>query len=182
MGVKTGSCIVGMVRDGQVYMAADSLAVDSSGTRVELAHPKVFKVGEALVGVVGSLRVGQVCQAMAKGEVPSFDEPEEFVAWFVETLAGELDSAEGVGSDTEWVALVGYRGHLYVVQQDFAWYEPKGGFAAEGAGSDAAWAVLWLLKDAEWCLSEPKDLLELAITAAKARNCRVGGEVFSAST
>lgn len=179
MVLKAGSCVAAMARDGRVWMAADSLAVDSSGTRAEVMAPKVFRVGEAIVGVVGSIRVAQIIRRTLAEHRPD-QTGEEFLDWLAETLAGEFESAGGVSDQTEWVALVGTEGRLFVLQSDFSWYEPVEGYWAEGAGADAAWAVLWLVSLGKLDLG-PREAVELAVYAAMSRNVRVGGEVVTAA-
>lgn len=177
MPLKVGSCVAGYVdrRQRCVYLAADSLAVDSAGTRAELATPKLFAWQNNAVGIVGSLRVAQVFRRVLEEHEPPYA-GEELMAWLAETLSAELESAGGVSDQTEWAALVASAGRLFVLQSDFSWYEPVDGFWAEGAGADAAWAVLWL----GWLgylTCKPEELVTWAIRAAMMRNCRVGGEV-----
>lgn len=171
-----GSCIVGYVDrpHRMVYLAADSLAVDSSGTRAELATPKLFAWRGNALGVVGSLRAAQVMRRALEEHRPTCT-GEAFLDWLAETLVGEFDAA-GLSSQTDWTALVATQGRLFVLQSDFSWYEPADGIWAEGAGADAAWAVLWL----GWLgyLScSPRELVTWAVRAAMMRNCHVGGEV-----
>lgn len=175
---KTGSCIVAYSAEGRVYMAADSLAVDSAGTQVELADPKILHAGTAAVGSVGSLRIHRLVERVLR-ENPCDEEERAFVEWLVESLAGEMDSAGGAETGEDWALLVGSAGRVYVVQHDFSWYSPEVGFEAEGCGADAAWAVLWLGWLGKLDLP-PAELVRLAVYAAMSRNCRVGGRVVTA--
>lgn len=178
--VKSSSCVAAY-RDesGRIYLAADSQAIDSSGTREEIAQPKILLHEGAAVAIVGSLRVAQIMGRLLREQEPQAQGP-ALMEWLAEALAAELEAAEGVDAETEWLAVVASDSRLFVLQRDFSWYEPTLPFLAEGAGADAAWAVLWLLHLGLLSLP-PQEAVRWAIYAAMTRNSRVGGEVHTAT-
>lgn len=179
--VKRASCVVAYrdEQSGRIHLAADSQAIDSSGTREEIAQSKILLHGGVAVAVVGSLRVAQIVGRLLREQEPQAQGP-ALMEWLAETLAAELEAAEGVDAETEWLAIVASDSRLFVLQRDFSWYEPVLPFVAEGAGADAAWAVLWLLYLGLLSLP-PQEAVRWAIHAAMTRNSRVGGEVHTAT-
>lgn len=54
------TCVVGYVHDGAVYMVADSAGVAGSGAYVLRRDPKIFRLGDFLIGYTSSFRMGQL--------------------------------------------------------------------------------------------------------------------------
>jgi ATP-dependent protease HslVU (ClpYQ) peptidase subunit len=158
-----GTCIVGVVHGGHVWMGCDSMA-SSEYIKTEMRVPKVFRVGEMLVGVCGSLRVRDIVEFVS---LPARLESETsdrafLVTQYIPTLrsslkdAGVLDSEEVDAFDGGM--LIGYRGRLYQLYADFAVMEQERW--AIGSGSDFALGSLYS------STGEPKARIKKALEAA----------------
>lgn len=145
------TCIVGMVDRGTVYIGGDSASVAGWTSRVTRL-PKVFRRGPFLIGYTTSFRMGQLLQHML--QVPLQKERDGAAAalghanmrFMVTTFAEsvrQLLKERGVAkieanAESGGQFLVGYRGHLYSVQQDFQVNEMADGFDAVGSGAEYA--------------------------------------------
>ncbi|HEY3997949.1 MAG TPA: hypothetical protein VGO93_03735, partial [Candidatus Xenobia bacterium] len=118
------TCIVSVVQDKVVYMAADSAAV--SGVDLQLrADQKVFRRGPFLIGFTTSFRMGQILRYHL--EVPA--RPKEMtVRRYMSTTF--LDRVRDCLKAGGWAArnnereeggafIVGYRGRLFRVEDDY---------------------------------------------------------------
>jgi ATP-dependent protease HslVU (ClpYQ) peptidase subunit len=140
-----GTCIVGIAHKGVVWMGCDSMA-STDYHKARMRAPKIFRVGDMLVGVCGSLRARDVVETVA---LPSRAESETndrdyLVRSYIPALrtamkdAGVLSTDDGV-DDFNGGMLVGYRGRVYQVFADFAlmehaeWATGSGGEYALGS-------------------------------------------------
>jgi ATP-dependent protease HslVU (ClpYQ) peptidase subunit len=147
------TCIVGLVQEGSVYMGGDSAAV--SGLDLNLsAMPKVFVNGAFLMGYTSSFRMGQLLQY-------AFSPPERGLtqnlhAYMVTTFVdGVRDCLKAGGyarkHDEEEEGgqfLIGYSGHLFVIEMDYQVHESKDGYAAVGCGANIALGAMHVSSDA----------------------------------
>lgn len=157
------TCIVGIAQDGKVYMGADSMSSDGYDHRVT-ALRKIFRVGEFLIGYTSSFRMGQILQyhLEVRGQQDGESDERYMVVAFVEAVRSSLknkgymriDSNEETGG----TFLVGYRGTLYTVYNDFQINHYQSGMAVCGAGEDYALATLVALHD--W---KPEDRIRRAL-------------------
>lgn len=141
------TCIVGLVDKRNVYIGGDSASVAGWTSRVTRL-PKVFRRGPFLIGYTTSFRMGQLLQhalvVPLQGE--ERDDMRFMVTVFVECVRTLLKD-KGVAkvesnAESGGQFLVGYRGHLYSVQQDFQVNEMADGFDAVGSGSEYALGAL----------------------------------------
>lgn len=146
------TCVVGVVKDGIVYMGADS--AESAGWSIRDTDQKIFKVGEFLIGQSGSVRAGQLVQYMMSVERQSArtDDMCYMVMVFAEsvrTVQKEHGKAniESNKEDSNLELLIGYRGNLYRLYGDYTIRSCKNGFDAIGSGGDFAVGVLAALSD-----------------------------------
>lgn len=144
------TCIIGLVHNDKVYIGADSAAV--SGWQVRATNlDKVFRRGPFLIAYTNSFRMGQILQYHL--EVQSQDgEPdiEYMVRHFVDavrTCFKELGFAKVENNEESGgMFLVGYRGHLYAIEDDFQVNEMTDGFDAWGCGKEYALGVMKALE------------------------------------
>jgi ATP-dependent protease HslVU (ClpYQ) peptidase subunit len=141
------TCIVGLVDKKNVYIGGDSASVAGWTSRITKL-PKVFRRGPFLIGYTTSFRMGQLLQHALT--VPSQgaerDDMRFMVTTFVECVRALLKD-KGVAkvesnAESGGQFLVGYRGRLYSVQQDFQVNEMADGFDAVGSGSEYALGAL----------------------------------------
>ena len=141
------TCIVGLVAKNNVYIGADSASVAGWTSRVTRL-PKVFRRGPFLMGYTTSFRMGQLLQhsLMVPPQGEERDDMRFMVTTFVECVRMLLKE-RGVAkieanSESGGQFLVGYRGRLYSVQQDFQVNEMADGFDAVGSGAEYALGAL----------------------------------------
>lgn len=161
------TCIVGVEYQGKVYIGGDSAASDGWQTRA-IAHPKIFRLGEFVIGYTTSFRMGQLLQyklALTPQQENQADDV-YLVVEFAERVRSLLREHGFARVDSNQEAggffLMGYRGRLYTVQDDYSILTYRDGFAAVGCGGHYALAALKALED----LPPKKRLLKsLQITA-----------------
>lgn len=137
------TCIVGVVHKDAIYMGGDSAAV--GGLRIETrADAKVFVNGPMIFGFTSSFRMGQLLQYALK--VPAHPADKADMAYLVTDF---MDAVREVYRSNGFMGkvgeredggtfLLGYRGALYAVQDDFQVGRVLHPFAAVGCGADIA--------------------------------------------
>jgi ATP-dependent protease HslVU (ClpYQ) peptidase subunit len=136
------TCIVGLEHDGTVIIGGDAAAVED--TRItRYTDPKVFTVGEYLIGYCDSFRMGQLLQYRLK--VPrqiTDDDMSHMCTVFVDACrklfhqGGFAKSSDN--EDSGGVFLVGYRGALYCIDEDDHVGRSAHGYEAIGCGEEFA--------------------------------------------
>jgi ATP-dependent protease HslVU (ClpYQ) peptidase subunit len=171
------TCIVGVVDDLGVVVGADSIAV-SNWTMTIRADPKVFRLGEFLIGFCGSYRIGQ---AIRYGFKPPKSrrgtDPHEYMATaFIDSLRERFRDAGCMGKenhrDDGGTILVGFRGRLFRIDADFQVGESLCGHAAIGMGEEIALGALWAVRTLQPNIGTEL-LVELALRAAEKNNAGV---------
>jgi ATP-dependent protease HslVU (ClpYQ) peptidase subunit len=141
------TCVVGLIQGADVYMGSDSLGTGECSANL-LKNPKVFRKGGFMIGFTTSYRFGQIVQyAFAP---PSLDDHiqldtlEYMVRLFVPSLHEALREAgwerheKDEGNITGGNLLVGVRGRLFEIQNDFGVLEDSAPYAAIGCGRSVA--------------------------------------------
>ena len=157
------TCVIGLVHRRRIYMGADSAATGNRFMRTT-SLPKGFQAGEHLIGYCGSFRMGQVLQhCLASPEHP----PGEAVDTYMVTRFVE---AVRVAFKANWVPpadeqkergghfLVGYRGRLFSVNNDFHVGDMHDGFDCIGSGAPVALGAMKALENLA-----PKERIERAL-------------------
>lgn len=165
------TCIVGVVgSDGAVYLGGDSAAVDTEGFGLTVrTDAKVFRNGVYIIGFADSFRSGQLLRHAfdPPAPPPGCDVHAFMVTTFTDSLRACLQ-AGGVAaknSDVETGAtlLVGVRGHLFTVGEDYDIGEAADGWDAIGCGAPTALGALY----ASRVFLAPKQRLRVALEAAE---------------
>jgi ATP-dependent protease HslVU (ClpYQ) peptidase subunit len=147
------TCIVACVENGAVHMAADSGASAWGYTDCQVRRdPKVFKLGEAVIGFTSSWRMGQILRYDFKlPDIPEHCDLHEYmVRIFVPKLrevakaAGGLTTKEGVEQLGRF--LFGLRGRLFYVDIDFQVGEMLTDYLSVGSGAEVAHGALFATK------------------------------------
>lgn len=159
-----GTCIVGIAHKGVVWMGCDSMA---SGEYVKAAirEPKVFRTGEMLIGVCGTVRVRDVVEFTAPPErTESITNDREYlVRSYIPALraafrdAGTLSTDDGV-EEFGGAMLLAYRGALYEMCYEFSLMERAEW--AVGSGSEYALGSLFSTS------GDPQKRIRTALQAA----------------
>ncbi len=170
------TCIVGLVDKKTVYMASDS-EVSSSGISAAIRTKKIFKQGPYIIGVAGALRLSNLLQHEIEFPTPPTKNIERFMATvFSHDLAYQIKELRKMGSVTydllrESTALIGVRGHLFVVEEGYQVMELRYKYAAIGTGEQAANSSMFTSEKLNWT---PEQRVKTAVTAACefAEGCR----------
>lgn len=177
------TCIVGMVEDNAVWMAADSCGSD--GHRYAIREKsKLFEIGHdrhrLLVGVTGSFLMADYLRFRAD-IAPRNERSQDLDRWirttFVDAVraaadaAGELKNENGIKEIAGWI-LVGTEGRLFEVHQNLQVLEAQYWGSAIGSGMDVAHGSLWTTRSVR---DDAHARLVLALEAAEAVIATVRG-------
>jgi hypothetical protein len=157
------TCIVGMEYGGKVYMGADSASI-SGWDRNVTAMPKIFSLwseeepdrqrGKFLLGCAGSPRIAQILRYHLCIKSPTTIDNERYlVKEFIEPArwaiheygAAQVENAtEATSKNSKF--LLGFKGSLYLVDDDFQLTRFASGIAAVGVGDSYAMGAMLALK------------------------------------
>lgn len=164
------TCIAGLAEGGVVWVGADSCGTTNSNWYVLEANAKVFRKGDALFGVTGSPRIGQLIQYSMN--MPVFHGNDVDVETFEITQAirkclrdgGCNETNDGVDGFGGTIPM-GYRGKLFIINSDYGVVEPMEKYYAVGSGGPAALGSLYTTVG-----EDPLFRLETALLAAVETN------------
>lgn len=186
------TCIVGVIGNKQVILAADSLA-STAHTKEEVLTPKLIsletteiidnhmlnpvKIG---IGYTSSFRMGDILTY--NFSPPKIQKNQPLTEYMVKEFIPELIDCFDKHSFTRSVNavkeggcfLVAIKERLFIVQTDFSVLEPTTGYSAVGSGSDLA---LGSLHTSAMLIQDAKQAAELAVKAASQFCTSVGGAV-----
>lgn len=148
------TCIVGIVENGTVVLGGDSCGATTSngwlgGDQIVMQQPKVFTNGELVIGYTTSFRMGQLLRfSLAPPPAPSVDDVDRYI--HVDVLNairkcfadGGFGTVKDVRTEGGGTFLLGYRGRLFKVQEDFAVLESETSYDACGGGAAYALGAL----------------------------------------
>lgn len=166
------TCIVGLIdkKTKTVYMGGDSAGVGGLDIRSR-KDPKVFIRGPFIIGFTSSFRMGQILMADERFKIRAQKEEETnyhyMVSAFIPSVmdlfekGGFLEEEKKV--KTGGTFLVGYKGELYSIEDDFQVAENNDDFNACGCGENYALASLYSTKKRK--LSSAKRIYEALETA-----------------
>lgn len=162
------TCIVGIAHKGRVYMGANSCGSTSSSW-MHVTSAKLFRVDSRfMIGCCGSFRMIDLLHYSLEVD----DHPEDvsddafmrtiFVDCVRECLrdGGMLETRNGAEQIGNF--LVGYRGHLYEVQNDNSVLNLAGWGHAVGSGELSARGSLWTTRGSWDCRKRILEALEAA--------------------
>jgi len=182
------TCIVGLKRDGRVWIAGDSLAVSGTFKNVRL-DSKVFNVGEYVLGFTSSFRMGQILRYQTDLPPPMEQEMGDLDRFAVTQLIPRLRAAfhqngmmgkNEIGQDQVGQFLIGFRDRLWCVESDFQVSVPADSYYCIGSGAHIATGAMEVLTAAQG--TDPEKVVESAIMVAAKFNCGVGGPAVVVST
>lgn len=139
------TCIIGLEHEGSVYIGGDSAGVDNANNISTVSEPKVFQVEKFLIGYTSSFRMGQLLQygLVVDPQRPETKDLDYLVSAVVPILRVVLKDGGYVkvehNVETSGSFLIGYRGLLYHIQNDFSVLRHRNGLDAVGCG--AAYAI-----------------------------------------
>ena len=144
------TCIVGVIdQTGNVIMGGDSAGVDGHYNVVIRKDPKVFRVGDMLIGMTSSFRMGNLLRFHLTPPLhpDKMDTFEYMITQFIPAVRTCLKEGayitvkDGVESGGTW--LVGYRNRLFKIENDFQVAENTMTFESVGCGAPYAMGYMW---------------------------------------
>lgn len=142
------SCIVGVIDKGELWMGADSAASSNYEMHIR-PDQKMFRRGPMLIGFAGSFRVGQLMQYSFTMPVhqPELTNVDYFVSQFVPAFRTCCDAGgvlhPGDRDVTPTSFLIGYRGQLYQLEENFQIGQSAHKHDAIGCANHFALGSLW---------------------------------------
>jgi len=133
------TCIVGFARDGEVVIGGDSAGISNYDRRI-VAYPKVFKRTFFVIGYTSSFRMGQLLQYTLAVPLQKKEQTDhEFMCTtFIDAVKKCLKDGEYATKSNDVLTggtfLVGYRGNIYKVCDDFQVFKSTEGYEACGCG------------------------------------------------
>ena len=142
------TCIVGLVCNDNVFMGGDSQG-SGGGGKVALKNRKVFKNGAFLIGYTSSYRMGQLLQhsfsppAQKEGQDVFAYMTTDFINAVRDCMKSGGYSTNDKGEESGGDFLVGYKGRLFEIQDDYAVLESEHTFNSVGCGFAYAFGSLY---------------------------------------
>jgi ATP-dependent protease HslVU (ClpYQ) peptidase subunit len=141
------TAIVGLAADGEVHIGGDSAGVSGLSLTVR-SDPKVFRRGRYLFGFTTSFRMGQLLRYSLDAPKPAKRGLDAFMATaFVDALRDCLKRGGWARKENDREEggqfLVGVRGRLYTIHEDYQVAKAADGFTAVGCGYEIALGALF---------------------------------------
>ncbi len=136
------TCIVGLEFEGKVIIGGD---VQGTGWNSKVIHtqPKVFHKSGVAFGYTTSYRFGQVLEHGLKNPVIPED-GEEVYRWLVTVLVPDIaESLKAAAFEGGGNCLIGVKGQLWELQNDFSVLRSIRGYGAVGSGTEYALGSLF---------------------------------------
>lgn len=176
------TCIAAIIDNkGVGHIACDSLGSDLLSKRV-FTTPKIFVVGDMLIGFTGSYRIGQLLQYRL--QLPTARMGQELDEWlhvdFIDSVreillqngAMQVDNSVEL-ADSKFLVVVA--GRVFTIQEDLSLLESVDPFEAVGSGEMYARATMNALVQHK--VTKPERVLTEAIEAAAKYVPSVGGDI-----
>jgi len=163
------TCIVAIVGEsGKVIMGADSAGVGGYSIQDRI-DPKIYKVGKMLIGYTSSYRMGQLLgYSLNLPKHKKSMTTEQYMNTLFINEVRNCFAAGGfmtlnAGQEKGGTFIVGYRGRIFSVEDDYQIGETRENYASVGCGADIALGSLHTTEDMD-ILS--LDRLSLSLKAA----------------
>lgn len=166
----------------RVHMAADSLAVETNGTTMEIC--KLWSPSDGLLlGLAGMTKGLAILRRHVRIEPPvDGDDLDEWAQDFAEDATRELCARgcteDGAEHDFYGTILLAWRGHLWEVQSMVANRVTRS-YHAIGSGDTVAFGAMWALTR---CGLPVDQVPRLTVEAAVEHLVDIGGRIDTAST
>jgi ATP-dependent protease HslVU (ClpYQ) peptidase subunit len=172
------TCIVGLKHGEDIWIGGDSAGIVGHWLSIR-ADEKVFQNGQFLIGFTSSFRMGQILRY-------SFQHPDHDASLTTEAylasvwvdavrtcfkekgFARKENEAESGGC-----FLIGYRGELWEIDNDYQVARWDDGFAAIGGGTQVALGSLFTSRDSPGLADDPESRVRIALSAAQRFNTTV---------
>jgi hypothetical protein len=171
------TAVVGVVDDTHIWIGVDSLGSNiDTHFSVSVKTEKVFEVGEFLFGACGSYRTTNLLRHHLQDylQIQHQDESDEHFVHktFLNAIFACFKNGgalfEHNDNQSESAFLFGYRGSLYVCQEDFSIQSFHDDYAATGAGRSECLASMYSTKHLP-----SKERIKVALEASSRYNITV---------
>lgn len=162
------TCIAAVAENGNVWMGCDSAGVAGLTLKVR-KDPKIYRVGEFLFGFTSSFRMGQLLGYKflppPQAEETCIEQymATDFVDKLRETLKDGGYARDKDGEELGGTFLVGYRGRIFRIGEDYQVGENVEPCDAVGCGEDLALGALHATRG-----RPPEERIQAALAAAEA--------------
>lgn len=142
------TCIVGLKSPNGVYLGGDSCVSESNLVQT-MIDPKVWKRGRFVFGYAGTLRTGQLIKYKFKHPPIQNREPTQYmVTGFVDKMRKVLKQSgaareEHKEEEQDNDFLIGFNGHLFIIDSGYGVCEVADPFVAIGSGTEYALGALF---------------------------------------
>ncbi len=161
------TAIVGLVYEGGVYVGGDSAGVSGLNLTVR-ADTKVFHNGPYLFGFTTSFRMGQLIHHALTPPKPRRSLERFMSTTFIDAVRACLKDGGWARKENDreegGTFLVGVRGRLFVIHEDYQVGQAADGFAAVGCGDQVALGALYATAGTDM---GPRRRVKLALRAAE---------------
>lgn len=170
------TCVVSMIKNGDIYMAADSCG-SAGGFTVVRSDPKIFIKGPMIFGFAGSFRQGHLLHYKLK--IPKHPKKMSDVEYlnskFIDAVRVLLinNGSAMAHANQESLAgtfLLGYRSNVYQIDYDLQVGIHSRDYDSIGSGSELALGSLF---STENMANKPKARIFMALSAAAEFNAGV---------
>ncbi len=169
------TAIAGLAHRGSVFIGGDSAGVADMSLTVR-GDTKVFRKGRYLFGFTSSFRMGQLIRYSLELPKPKGDLDRFMATQFIDSLRACLRSGGWARKENEreegGTFLVGVRGQLFAVYEDYQVGRAADGFAAVGCGDQIALGALYATRSTGL---GPRKRIKLALAAAERFSAGVRG-------
>jgi ATP-dependent protease HslVU (ClpYQ) peptidase subunit len=174
------TCIIGVVHEDKVYIGGDSAGVGGYSLTLR-ADEKVFQNGPFLIGFTTSFRMGQLLRYSLSVPVHPFEldgKPMDTYKYMVTIFIDAVRKCLKDGGfaekekEQEWggTFLVGYKGRLFMIQDNYQVAESIDNFQSVGCGEEIAIGALCVTPNLP-----PEQRIRLALEAAERYSAGVRG-------
>jgi hypothetical protein len=169
------TCIVGLIDKGTIYMGGDSAGVGGYSLMIR-ADSKVFRNGDFIMGFTSSFRMGDLLRYKFSPPLhdPKMDVRAYMATAFVDAVRQCFKDGGYAQKDKDQEAggmfLVGYKGRLFYIGEDYQVGESLCGYDAVGCGLDIARGALFATQG-----RDPEERIMTALRAAEMFSAGVRG-------
>lgn len=172
------TAIVGIAQKGKVWIGADSAGSDGYSMTIR-KDPKVFINGRFIIGYTSSFRMGQLLEHCFRPPAYSHKADGDVMAYMVRKFIPKVRDTFKEGG-YQWTHnerssggtfLVGFRGELFQVEDDYQVGRRAEGYDAVGCGADFALGSLYATAGDR----DPNHRIIAALSAAASFSAAVSG-------
>lgn len=174
------TCIVGFIEKDTVYIGGDSAGVGGYNLQIR-RDVKVFKSGPFVMGFTSSFRMGQLLMSSkfkSEKQLSKQSDYDYMITTFIDSVR-KLFKDNGFekkytdGESKGGTFLVGYKGKLYEIDDDFQVGIREENYGSVGCGSQLSMGAMYILNSDT--SKTPEEKIEASLRAAERFSAGVSG-------